>query len=155
MADCNQNLDPLYANNFALTIESEKFDVTEYFLTTCNLPSLTFNNPETSFRQYEAFNAAGMLRYSPFTITFNVDQEMKNYLEIYHWMIRLQNENALEEHDAVLHIYSGRGELIKEIRFKGLKPSSMTELQFTVTDNNDAPLPCSVDFSYDGFTFEK
>lgn len=152
---CEANLNPLYPGNFGLTIESGLFSNVEYFCTEINLPGLTMTPDNPMSGNYEHYVAADTIRYGSLSCTFTVDEEMKNYLEIHNWCVRLQTGEGgpNEIYDGALIIKNNKGNVNKTVRFKGLIPQALGELSFSVSESSE-PVSCTVDFAFSGFEFE-
>ena len=151
---CGENTNPLYPGQFGLVIESDKFKAVEYFCTQVNLPSINISSVNSSVMNYENFTAGDSLKYSSLSLTFILDEELKNYLEIFNWMRRLQSENYDENYDAVLLIYNNRSRLIKSVRFMNLVPTMLGEIAFSSQETPENPITVSAEFGYSGFHFE-
>ncbi len=78
------NNNPLYQDKFQLIIR--KFPGCEYMCTDVTLPGLS-QSPQRFETPFGAFNNSGKKTdYGTLSVTFKVDENLKNYKEIFHWL---------------------------------------------------------------------
>lgn len=81
----NNNFLPKVGFKFGI----KKLPTTNFFVQSVNIPGLRLGFPEIP-NPFIKFPIPGdHLQFNDFTMTFKVDEDMKNYLEIYNWMIAL------------------------------------------------------------------
>ena len=176
MADlnCDNMVNLLSPNGF-------KFSITK-------LPDVTYNIqqvslPQLSLGDYDFTNLfatlpipGNRLTYDPLTIQFLVDEEMRNYISIYNWMIGLGVPESFEQYksfigskdastlnglgdvselskqysSAVLQVLGSNNVAVKTIQFNDLFPISLESLNFqsTSTDVNYFIASATFRFSY-------
>jgi hypothetical protein len=103
---------------------------------------------------------SGKIVYSPLTITFRVNEDMSDYLEINNWLeglgsptnftqyANLKNSNAGLYSDATLVINNSRKKGNMSATFYDLFPIDISDLQFTTMDTDVNYIECTVDFRY-------
>jgi hypothetical protein len=103
---------------------------------------------------------SGKVTYSPLTITFRVNEDMADYLEIHNWMKGLGSPNSFEEYaalklsdaglysDATLVINNSRSLGNLSATFYDMFPIDISDLQFTTMDTDVNYLECTVDFRF-------
>lgn len=110
-----------------------------------------------------------VLTYDDLTLSFNVDEDMENYLEVYNWLIQfgfprdagqyqqLLNEDPNSEgkqsaisgmSDGSLVIYNSNYRPNIQVNFKDLFPVSLSSLQFESKVNDIQYLTAQVVFKY-------
>ena len=82
------NLNYLSPVNFDLVIS--KLPKTRYFCTGVNIPSVNFSEAIMSTKlAIESALPGDKITFDPLTVKFVVDEDMKNYQEIFDWIMRL------------------------------------------------------------------
>jgi len=110
------------------------------------------------------------LVYSPLTVSFMVDEDMTNYLEIYNWMVSLAAKdlqpfakyqaqtsiepdvNSRDRSDIKLMILTSSKNPNIEVNFIDAFPSQLGELNFNTTSSGVNYLESSVTFEYIKYT---
>jgi len=110
------------------------------------------------------------LVYSPLTVSFMVDEDMANYLEIFNWMVSLsvqdlqpfakyQAQTAIESDsskrdrsDIKLMILTSSKNPNIEVNFQDAFPSQLGELNFNTTSSGVNYLESSITFEYVKYT---
>ena len=166
------NLNMLSPQNFKVVIDDKNFATIAFFCTQANVPGLQSSEINTNYRNFQGFTPGELLDYSTFDVTFIVDEEMKNYIEIRDWLLKnthgqnldtrgAENTNALDvireqqRKDITLSILSNKATTNKEILFNDCFPTTLGELQFTTQDTTLDYLTCTVSFRFNGFSFVK
>ena len=146
------NINMLTPIGFRLTINATEFANVEYFCTSVSLPSLSLSPIPIPFRNRQGVMSGDSIEYGQFSMTFVVDEEMKNYLEIFNWMERNAHQ-GVETKDATLSILSNQNTTNKQIQFLEAIPSQLNELEFNTQTSAVEYLTCSVTLEYDRFKF--
>ena len=146
------SVDRLTPTGFRLTINAQKFSMLEYFCVGVSLPSINANSVSTPFRNMQAAIGGDTIEYGSLSLTFIVDEELKNYLEIYNWILKNSHEE-LEYADMTLSILTNQNNTNKQIQFLDAIPTSLADLQFNAQDTAIDYVTCAVDFDYTTFKF--
>jgi len=123
------------------------------------LPGMSLSSTETA-TPFVSIPNSGKIVFSPLTITFRVNEDMADYLEIRNWMSSLGSPTSFEGYanlkesndglysDATLVIMNSamRGNL--SATFYDLFPIDISDLQFTTMDTDVNYIECTVDFRY-------
>lgn len=155
MSACNIDLtsvDMLTPLGFRLTINAQEFRNLEYFCTSVSLPGVTLPNVETNFRNFYAQISGDSLAYDNLSVTFIVDEKLKNYLEVFTWMHKNSHEE-IEYKDMTLSILTNQNNTNKQIRFNSAIPIALSNLEFNTQTTDVEYLTCTVDFAYTQFDF--
>jgi hypothetical protein len=103
---------------------------------------------------------SGKITYAPLTITFRVNEDLTDYLEINNWMEGLgapsnftqyadiNNSQAGRYSDATLIINNSRKIGNLSVTFYDLFPVDISDIQFTTMDTDVNYIECTVDFRY-------
>jgi len=106
--------------------------------------------------------------YEDLRITFKVDEELRNYKEIFDWMTAISFPDNFDQYgsianskagsgtgiysDATLTILNSARNPIMDVYFKNLFPYALSELKFSTTDTDVNYIEVSADFKYQTFT---
>jgi hypothetical protein len=154
----------LATNFFQLKIT--RLPLVEYYCQSVNLPSLTIQTQELPVAGFGVpiKTPVGRFSYENLTISFLVDEKMKNWLEVYNWMNDLAtSEEVCEslEHtnqgssgkfsDAQLLIMDGSYRKIKTITIKDMYPVGISGIQFSSIVVDTEPVMASVTFAFTSY----
>ena len=143
-----------------------------FFVQAVSLPSVTMgeNQVPTPFSKLQV--PGDQLMFGDLVIQFRVDEDLKNYLEMYNWMRSITrtdgfeestawvNEpNQMSEHrvysDATLTIMNSAMNSNVEVGFTDVYPSSIAELPFMTTMNDVDYIETTITFKYRKFEVTK
>ena len=132
-----------------------KFDIaalpeTSFFVQTASLPGISLTPMEIGLPQRTglALNT-GVIQYEELTIAFLVDEYLKNWMEVYNWMLGNPSETS-----GVLTILSSSMNPTMEAHFKQLFPTSLSALEFDSTTADPTYQQASVSFKYTEYTIK-
>ncbi len=127
-----------------------KIPNTVFFLQSFNIPGISINKivRPTPFLDIDEIGEKPI--YEPFSITFLVDKNVKNYREIYDWIMRIVTgpNHRDETCDAMLIINNKQ-----TVRFAECWPASISGMQFAANATNMEYLTATVVFNYDWYEF--
>jgi hypothetical protein len=138
-----RNINPLADVQF-------KFDVsalpnTSFFIQTVNLPGVTLEAAVIATPQLQNFSRhTGIITYETLNVTFMIDEYLKNWQEIYEWIIGEENKYT----SAVLTLVSSAMNPTMEIHFKDIFPTSLSEIAFDSTTTDPVYQTATVSFNY-------
>jgi len=136
----------------------------EYFCQAATLPTISMVEAIQTNPFVNIPRPGDKISYEPFTLTFRVDEEMKNYLEIYNWIIGLGHPENFRQYknldtsrasiysDGALIILNSNNNPIVRISFEDMFPLSLSPLAFDVTQTDIEYLQAEVTFRYRQFT---
>lgn len=163
----NRNfLSPL---NFKMVLQ--RAPMISFFLQSFSLPGLTFEGPMTMPTPFVKIPLPGdHLNFAPLTVSFAVDEDMKNYLEIFNWIASIAGPTSLTpgepnslygidnsigtdpldtiRSDIKILILSSSKNPNIEITFKDAFPSALGEMSFATTASSVNYLESTVTFEY-------
>ena len=138
-----KNINPLADVQF-------KFDVaalpnTSFFIQTVNLPGIALEGASIGVPQLQNFSRhTGVITYEPLSVTFMIDEYLKNWQEIFEWMVGEESKYT----SAVLTIVSSSMNPTLEIHFKDIFPTSLSEIAFDSTTTDPVYQIATVAFNY-------
>lgn len=154
------NTNPLVVTDYKFTMQ--RIPTVTYFCQSAVVPGV--NVGEIQQENYFApVKRPGVFRFDDFTISYVVDEELKNWLEIYDWMRSTSNAEDFTEFegpdqyftDGTLVITNSnmRGKLV--VNFKSLFPKSISSIDFTSTSTDAEPIIATVTFAYSSYDIER
>lgn len=149
------NFNFLSPTGFKLSIESPKFDNLEYFITTVSLPSMSLSEVDSSFRNQQGFVSGDQVNYDSLEVTFSVDEDMKNYVEVFNWIKETAESDRQVTNDIILSILTSHNNINRQIRFVRAIPVSLGGVEFTTQATDIEYLQSSISFRYDYFEILK
>ena len=167
-------LNPLSPLGFKFAIK--RVPNVSYFCQNVQIPSVSIGSIDNNTLIASIPYPGSKLTFEPLNLRFKVDQNLKNYLEIFNWISGLGHPNSLDEtkalsqaadiprkrigtassyvSDGVLVILSALKNPIHRVFFKDLFPISLSELIFDSTQTDVEYLESTVTFRYLGFKIE-
>ena len=131
--------------------------------------NVTYNRTLTTPAETGDFNA-DKLEYGDFSVTFRVDEDMKNYLEIHNWLIGIAFPDNFTEHknlvtrnqgdgsgvfsDATLTVLNSTKNVNVEVTFEDLLPTSISDIQLDVRATDINYSEATANFRYKRFTIK-
>jgi hypothetical protein len=149
LSDQPTNINPLADVQF-------KFDIsalphTSFFIQTVTLPGVTLEAAVIATPQLQNFSRhTGIVTYEPLDITFLIDEYLKNWQEIYEWMIGDENKYTT----AVLTILSSSMNPTMEIHFKDIFPTTLSAIPFDSTTTDPVYQVATISFNYTEYTIK-
>ena len=160
--DNTQFLSPL-GFNFMI----KKLPNTNYFVQSVNVPSVQATDVVVPTPFTNIPTIGDRLNYSEFQLSFKVDEDMTNYIELYDWLLQLhfpedfaQAKNIYQKQnnvdfladgpysDATLTILNSAMNPNKEVIFEDCYPIALSDLQFSTTAASVDYIECQATFRY-------
>lgn len=157
-----------FLNTYGYQVLIKKLPYVKYFTQKfehpgCSIPSTSQPNPFTSIP-----HSGEHILYEPLTVDFKVDEDMKNYIEVYNWLRGLGFPDNFEEHKALTEMPVGERICsdisiialtnVKNpnimITYRDAFPVSISRLYFSTTENDVVSLNCQVTFEYTLYDIE-
>ena len=149
------NFNFLSPTGFKLSIESPKFDNLEYFITAVALPSMSLAEVNAGFKNQQGFVSGDKVNYESLEVTFSVDEDMKNYNEVFNWIKETAESDTQVNNDIILSILTSHNNPNRQIRFVRAIPVSLAGVEFTTQAGDIEYLQSTVSFRYDYFEIIK
>ena len=164
-----QNINFLSPLGFRFTLK--RSPTVNFFCTDANIPSFNLGYAV----QYAPFvnipRPGDKPAYGSFRVTFKVDEDLVNYLEIYNWMVALGFPESYSQYaniarqtqtsgykivsDGTLTILNSAQNPNIEVIFQDLFPVDLSDVNFTTADNTVNYVTATVEFKYTLFTINK
>jgi hypothetical protein len=151
----------LLSNGFTFTLA--RLPQTAFRVTECQIPSVMVPPPETSWPTGTDYQPGSVTEFEALTLTFIVDEGLKNYEEIFNWITqqrfaeKYQPKNITEESlvsDGILLTMNNNSVPTRSFSFKNLFPVSLGSLNFDTKASEPMPVTCQVEFRFSYFTLK-
>lgn len=134
-----------------------------YFCTQASIPDVTLSQVSIETPFVRLPHPGEKLTYSPLELTFRVDEDMKNYQEIYNWLVGLGYPDNFAQRKALARTSTSMGDVVSdgsliittasykpniEIKFNDMYPVSLSTLNFNVENSDVEYLQATVSFVY-------
>ena len=107
---------------------------------------------------HTVFNPAGdRMTFDDLTITFNITENMENYIEIWNWLHNIITKKDADENykfDARLMILSSHNNVVKEIKFLDIFPTNLGSVEFNSQLTDIEYAQATVTFKYTYYEIE-
>ena len=155
MATLTTNKNFLSPTGFQFKINSNQYANLEYFAVGATLPGVSMTAAEQSYRGVNLAFTGDRLTFEDLTLRVNVTENLENYVETFDWIHNLAQTNNAEDFkvDATLLILSSHNNVVKEIAFKGVFPTSMSAVEFDTQTESIEYVQMDITFNYTNFEF--
>ena len=144
-----KNINPLADVQFRFDVAA--IPKTSFFVQQVNLPGVTLEGAPIATPQLQNFTRhTGIITYENLTVTFMIDEYLKNWQEIFEWMTGEENKYTT----AVLTILSSSMNPTMEFHFKDIFPTSLSEITFDSTTTDPVYQVASISFNYTEYTIK-
>ena len=136
-----------------------------YFCQRANIPGITLSNTIQSTPFANIPIEGDILEFEDLTISFIVDEDMQNYLELYNWLQSLgfpdkysqyDNETSSIKSDINILLHTNKSNPNYSIAFKDVFPVSLGAISFDTNATTLDPIVVDASFKYTGaFTVSK
>ncbi len=133
------------------------------------IPTMSLGEVNIPTRGLVPIPVEGNMRYGDLTISFIVDEDLKNYMELHNWMRALGTPQELAERkswrdlhrkdpsqdprfsDATLQVLNNNNQVNFDVVFKDLFPVELSTLAFDVTGSDNEYFTATCTFKYTVF----
>ena len=158
-----------FLNPIGFILELEKFEGVDFFCQSANLPDINMPSTQVAsqFRNLPIIPGGGV-EFGDLSVTFIVDEDLKNYNSIYKWMRDNGNADQMARETPEKDIFSNGQLLITTsqynpafvVDYQNLFPVALTNLQFDATIGDVEYITAQVTFKHQQFflrdkTFKK
>ena len=146
----------------------KKAPYVNFFAQKVNIPAIALKSPITGNPFVNVPYPGEHLSFGKLQLTFKVDEDLQNYLEIHNWIKALGKPENFEQYKTVQDQKSWTGEGIYsdisvmilsstkmsnfEITFVDGYPTSLSDLVFNTIDENVNYIAATVEFDYSYYT---
>jgi len=151
----------LHLNYFQFTLKRVPNMV--YFCQEVNIPGLMHTTADQgTVLGLPVKIPGGAFTFEPFSVTFKVDEQIKNWLEIFNWIKSVGNYNKTSEtspykdrfSDAKLIITNSSYKSKFAVNFKNIFPNSLSGIKFSTVLPDAMEAVATATFSFTNFDIE-
>ena len=148
----------------------KKLPTTNFFVTRANIPGFSLGVVETPNPFVKIPIPGDKIQFSDLQVTFKIDEDMKNYLEIFNWIMGLGFPDNYGQYadikskgkttgegiysDASLTVLTSAMNPNMEFTFRNAFPYSLTDVDFNTSSADVEYLEATVGFRYELFTIK-
>ncbi len=161
-----QNINILNDNDFRFEI-CELPNVT-LFAQNFSIPGVSLGRAPVSTSNVDYYVPGEKIEYEDLVITFLVDEDMSNFIEIFNWMTALgfpestEQFKRLKEHhtpytevsDIILSVTTNKFTPNRRIHFVDCFPTDLNPIDFSNINDTISPITSTVMFAYSYYYFE-
>ena len=147
----------------------QRLDGVNYHLQSADLPGISLEQIEISNPHTPTKQPGGTVLFEELSVSFVVDEDIQNYLEIFNWIIGLGAPNTSREYktfqdasfnmnnksDATLTLLTGASNPNIEVKFTNIWPLTLSSMSFSTTEDSSNPITADVSFVYDRYSITK
>ena len=154
-----------FLQNNGFTFALERIPQTLFRVVACDVPSLTVPPAEAGYPGSSQYFPGTFNEFEELTMEFLVDEDLKNYEEIYHWITQQRfaiGKDFVAKNDSERFLVSD-GMLVtldnssnpnRVFHFKSMFPISLGNLHFDTSITQPEPITCQVTFRYSTFVLK-
>jgi hypothetical protein len=170
----NQPSNTSYLSPLGFRFVLNRTPKTNYFVQNAVLPSVSLTNFDIPNPLISRPMPGTKLTYEPLSLTFMVDEDMVNYLELYDWLTGLGTPTSTNQRkelqdrslsfkkdfssifsDGTLFVLTSHHNANVKVVFKELFPIALSDLSFDSTLTDVEYLRATVTYQYLNYTIEK
>lgn len=164
MANITQPLNKNFLSQVGFQFSIKKLPTVNFFVQSVNLPGIEMANPYQDTPFISIPIPGDHVKYNDLTVTFKVDEDMNNYIQVSDWILGLGFPDSFDQYkslkeksqlsgegllsDASLIITTSARNPSIEVQFLDAFPRSLTDLVFNSSDNNIEFLSATATFKY-------
>ena len=173
----DQPTNPNFLSPLGFKFTINKTPNINYYVQAANIPSVALGSPDLLNPFVRIPIPGDQIQYGELNLSFKVDEDMKNYLEIYNWLIALGFPDAFTQYeaiasknagpisglsnpltgagvysDATLTVLSSAMNPIHQVTFIDCFPTTISDLNFNSIDSDVNYLTCQTTFRYRSFS---
>lgn len=162
------SINPLQADGFQFEIV--KLPEIHYFNQGVSFPGVSLPSVKMSTPSVEISFGGETPEFEPLTLTFQIDEDLSNYIATFNWMLGIPLHSDLpntqydftklkegvydkEYSDASLHLLSSSNNIIRTIEFYNIHPVALSGWELVTTNNDSQYVQCTATFEYTHFKF--
>lgn len=156
-----------YLSPIGFTITVARLPSVEFFTQRAAIPGLSIQQVEQPTPLHRLYITGDRLEYSDLDLSFLVDENMENYLEMLSWMEGVGAPNTTDQYkdleeskhgvtsDITFIINNSSKNPNFKVVFKDCFPTSISPISLDVTGTDVVYPECTVTFRYNSFSIEK
>jgi hypothetical protein len=149
-----------FLNPIGYLLKLEKFEGVDFFCQRANVPDVTMPTTEvvSPFRNLPIVPSGGVA-FGDFSVSFIVDEDLKNYNSIHKWIRDNGNADQMQRTtkesniytNAQLHIVTSQYNPAFVVEFRNIFPVSLSGLQFDATITDVEYITAEITFKHQQF----
>lgn len=158
----NQPTNVNFLSPLGFSFKIKKTPHLNYFVQSVTLPGVSIAPIEVPNPFSKIPFAGSQLTYDTMSLTFKVDEDMKNYLEIYNWLTGMGFPKDFAQYQNIANQTTGEGVFSDltliintssknpniEVTFYDAFPLNLSPLTFDTTPEEVSHITCTVEFKY-------
>jgi len=151
----NQNPSFALPHSFRLVIDGQRYKNAIFSVQRAQIPDLTAEAAPLNLPQRNIAFAPDKLNYADLSLSFLIDEDFTNYIEIHDWMYGAVTEpdsNTENKYkDISLLVMSSHNNVVREFKFVKAFPINLSAVAFDATVTDAEYLTADVVFHYSYF----
>jgi hypothetical protein len=168
MSVTNEPTNKNFLSPLGFDFRIKKLPTTNFFVTRANVPGFNLGVVESPTPFVRMPIPGDKIQFNELQVTFKIDEDMKNYLEIFNWIMGMGFPEKYDQYAALKNKARGSGEGIYsdgiltimtsamnpniEFTFKNAFPYSLTDVEFNTSSADVEYLEATVGFRFELFT---
>ena len=166
VSDINQLQNRNYLSPVGFTFDIARFRKVTFFSQTATIPEISLGSPEQPSYLKSIMHPGDTLQYGDLPVQFLVDEDMINYTLIHNWMTGLgfpescqqflnlttaddgDRNQLIQYSNATLSVLNSNYNVIANIKFWDLFPSSLSTVEFNASDTDINYVTANATFKY-------
>jgi hypothetical protein len=151
------NANPSFAMpfSFRLVIDGQKYKNALFSVQRVEIPDISAEGAPLNLPQRNIAFAADKITYADLSLSFLVDEDFTNYIEIHDWMygaVTQPDSPSIDKYkDISLLVMSSHNNVSREFKFVEAFPINLSSVQFDATLTEADYLAANVTFKYSYF----
>jgi hypothetical protein len=155
-----------YLSPQSFIVSIDRLPNVEFFTQKVNIPDVSGSPQQTNTPLGLIYDSPSQLSYSDLDITFIIDEDMKNYLEILNWLEGMGSPNTTNQYkslaaseagvesDITIVINNNHKNPNIHFKFKDCFPVSISSVSLDVTSTDTTFAEVTATFRYTNFTVD-
>jgi len=164
MANASLPLNKNFLTQVGFQFSIKKLPNVNFFVQSVNLPGVEMGNPYQDTPFINIPIPGDHVKYNDLTVTFKVDEDLSNYIQISDWILGLSFPDRFDQYKQLKEKNQGTGEGLlsdaslilttsarnpsMEVQFLDVFPRSLTDLLFSSQDATLEYISATVTFKY-------
>lgn len=164
------NPNVLHPNKFVLSFAA--IPTVEYWCQAINIAGLSVGEAIRQTPFIDLYSPGEKLNFNPLAVTFQVDEDLTGWMEVYNWIRQLTFPYSFEEYkqlttrpgmlhkpqpqfsDATLLILDSKQNPHIRVKYYNCFPTSLTDIMFSAATSPDEPITADAVFRFDLYDVE-
>lgn len=169
MSLLNEPTNKNFLSPLGFVFNLKKTPATNFFVTRASLPGLNLAFAEVATPFVKMPVPGEKIQFNDLSITFKVDEDMRNWNEIYEWIIAMGFPQSFEQYkaikqkqlgegvysDATLNVLTSSMNPNLEFQFVNMFPYMLSDLDFSTQGADVEYIEATVQFRFEYFTVKR